>query len=163
MKNKFMKMAVAGLVLGASSFANAGLIFNNGSAISDSSRCAETSGACSGTWTIFDDFTVTNDSHITSVSWTAILYGGISDYNFSNIWFYDNDPVFDAGKLLFSHSAAGIVVANSLRANAFDITLSGFSKLPTSGTYWLGIQHNTDTNYGTVATTGRTINATQWQ
>jgi len=163
MNIKMLKAALAGLVLSVSGFVNAGLIYDNGSAIGDSFRCAETSGVCSGTWTLFDDFIVSDDSNITSITWTAILYGGLADYNFSNIWIYDNDPVFNSGSLLFSHSGAGTLVANGLINNAYDISLTGFSEMLTSGTYWLGIQHNTTSNYGTVARSGNPINATQWQ
>jgi len=32
-----------------------------------------------------------------------------------------------------------------------------------AGTYWIGIQHNTTSNYATVAMSGTSVNATQWQ
>lgn len=163
MNIKILKAAIAGLVLSVSGFANAGLIYDNGPAIADSDRCAETSGTCNGTWTLFDDFIVSNDSDITSVTWTTNLYGGLGDYNSSNIWFYDNDPVFGSGNLLFSYSDAGTTVANALGGNFYDITLSGFTETLMAGTYWIGIQHNTTSNYATVAMSGTSVNATQWQ
>jgi len=151
-----------GLFLFSASSA-AGVIYDNGTATGDSARCAETSGACSGSWTVFDDFVVGTDSEITSISWTARFYAGLSDYNFSNIWIYDNDPVFASGTQLFSFSSAGTVTASGLGSNFYDIALSGFSQTLAAGTYWLGLQHDTNASYATVASTGAVNNSTQWQ
>lgn len=154
---------MSALLLALSGLASAAVIYDNGVATGDSNRCAETSGACSGTWTIFDDFTLSADSEITSISWIANLYGGESDYNSSNIWVYDNDPVFNSGTLLFSYSSAGVVTSNALGFDFFDITLNGLSEVLSAGSYWLGIQHDTTANFATVAQTGFIDNATQWQ
>jgi hypothetical protein len=163
MKNIMLKGTITAIIIMLSSLANAALLYDNGVATEDSGRCAETSGICNGTWTIFDDFVISADSEITSISWTANLYGGQSDYNSSNVWVYDNDPVFNSGNLLFAYSAVGTLTANSLGSGFFDITLGGLSEILSAGSYWLGIQHDTTANYATVASTGFSDNATQWQ
>ncbi len=65
--------------------------------------------------------------------------------------------------MLFSFSSAGSLSSNALGTNFFDITLSGFSTTLSSGSYWLGFQHDTTADFGVMATTGSIINATQWQ
>jgi len=151
------------LFLLAHSSANAALLYDNGVAIGDSNRCAETSGRCSGEWALFDDFTLSNSSTIEAISWTANLYGGSSDYIGSNISIYDADPVFSGGSLLFSISSLGTLSANSLGGNFFDITVNSLSETLMAGTYWLGMQNDTLANYGTIARSSSFLNATQWQ
>lgn len=158
----FIKAISLILFLSVANLSQAALIFDNGVATADSGRCAETSGACSASWSVFDDFILGSSSEITSISWTARFYGGISDYNFSNIWIYDADPVFAGGSLLFSTSSAGALSANALGADFYDIEISGLSLNLTAGTYWLGMQHDTTGDFATVAMTGVFDNATQW-
>lgn len=159
---KLSKVITLIVLLSTANLAQAALIYDNGIATADSGRCAETSGACNASWSVFDDFTIGSSSEVTSISWTARIYNGISDYNFSNIWIYDADPVFDAGSLLFSTSDAGTLSANGLGANFYDIEISGLSVNLAAGTYWLGMQHDTTAGYATVAMTGVFDNATQW-
>lgn len=145
--------------------AQAAVVYNNGAAASDSGRCAETSGACDGRWTVFDDFTLSSAATITDIKWTANLYSGLSDYNGARAWIYSADPVFGSGTLLATVAAqVGSPTLSSLGGNFYDIDLSGLSISLGAGTYWLGMQNDTTFNYATVACTSDcTGNGTQWQ
>lgn len=158
-------IAASTMALALAAPASAALLFSNGPATGDSSRCAEDSGACSGAWTVFDDFTLGSNSTITSISWTAVLYGGLADFNGARAWIYSADPVFGGGTLLATVAVQGAnPTANGLGSGFFDLTLNTSIDL-TAGTYWLGLQHDTDNNFATVArsSTGTGAVATQWQ
>ena len=160
-------VAIVGVVLGLMTCgAQAAVLYNNGAAASNSSRCAEDSGACSGTWTVFDDFTLSSAATITDIKWTTYLYGGLSDYNGARAWVYSADPVFGNGTLLATVvTQVGSPARSSLGGNFYEIDLSGLSISLNAGTYWLGIQHDTTASYATVACTTacRSGNSTQWQ
>ena len=145
--------------------AKASTIYNNGAAASDSTRCAEDSGQCDGTWTVFDDFVVSSASTVTDIFWTSTFYGGLSDFNGIRAWIYDADPVFGGGNLLHTIGTQG---GNpSANGGFFDVQLTGLSINLLAGTYWLGMQHDTTSNYATVACIsggcGNTGTSTQWQ
>ncbi len=160
-------VAIVGVVLGLMTCgAQAAVVYNNGAAASNSYRCAEDSGACSGTWTVFDDFTLSSATTITDIKWTAYLYGGLGDYNGARAWVYSADPVFANGALLATVVAqVGSPTRSSLGGDFYDIDLSGLSISLNAGIYWLGIQHDTTFNYATVACTASCSsgNSTQWQ
>jgi hypothetical protein len=145
--------------------ANAATIYNNGSGFADSTRCAEDSGACAGTWTVFDDFVVSSPTILTDIFWTSTLYGGLADFNGIRAWIYDADPVFGGGNLLHTiGTQAGNPTANGF---FFDVQLTGLTINLQPGTYWLGMQHDTTSNFATVACIvggcESAGNSTQWQ
>jgi len=161
---KILKLAVAGLFAALSLSAQAGVVYSNGPANGDSNRCAEDSGACHGSWVVFDDFTLTSATSINSIRWTTILYRGLSDYLGSRAWIYTADPVFGGGSLLKTIDLQlNAVTANGVRSDAYDIVISGLDIQLGAGTYWLGMQQDTNASYGTVACSScGTGNGTQW-
>jgi len=161
---KMLKLAVAGLFAALSLSAQADVVFTNGPAVADSSRCAEDSGRCNGSWVVFDDFTLSGATSINSIKWTTILYGGVSDYLGSRAWIYSADPVFGGGTLLNTIDLQlNALTANGIRSDAYDIVIAGLDIELGAGTYWLGMQQDTINNYGTVACAScQSGNGTQW-
>ena len=158
--------AIMGVVLGLMAFgAQAAVVYNNGAAAGDSGRCAETSGACGGTWTVFDDFTLSSAATITDIKWTVFLTAGLGDYTGARAWVYSADPVFGSGVLLNTVVAQlGAPTQSSLGGNFYDIDLSGLSISLGAGTYWLGMQHDTTSSFAAVACTEPCSgHSTQWQ
>jgi hypothetical protein len=164
----FSLLATLGALTMSAMPAGAAVLYNNGAATAFSNRCADDSGDCGGqgTWTVFDDFTIGAASNVTRISWTAVLAGGTSDLNDVRAWIYNADPVFDGGTLLYAiapqggnPTAAGDVSGRA--AHNLEMFVDLFLE---SGTYWLGIQHNTDVTFGSVACAGICSgNSTQWQ
>ncbi|MBT9462453.1 PEP-CTERM sorting domain-containing protein [Hydrogenophaga sp.] len=158
-------VALSVIALSMASPASAALLFSNGPATANSNRCAEDSGICIGTWTIFEDFTLSANSTITSIGWTAYLYGGLADFNGARAWIYSADPVFGGGALLETVATQDASpTPNGLGDEVFDLTLNTSIDL-TVGTYWIGFQHDTHINYAIMASsaTGFGSLATQWQ
>jgi hypothetical protein len=161
---KILKLAVAGLFAALSLSAQADVVYTNGPALADSNRCAEDSGNCNGSWVVFDDFTLSGATSINSIKWTTVLYGGLSDYLGSRAWIYSADPVFGGGTLLKTIDLQlNGTIANGINANAYDIVLAGLDIELGAGTYWLGMQQDTNSNFGTVACANcGSGNGTQW-
>ncbi|WP_332742657.1 PEP-CTERM sorting domain-containing protein [Hydrogenophaga sp.] len=158
-------VALAVITLSMALPASAALLFSNGPTAGNSNRCAEDSGICIGTWTIFEDFTLGTNSTITSIGWTAYLYGGLADFNGARAWIYSADPVFGGGALLETVATQDASpTPNGLGDNVFDLRLNTSIDLA-AGTYWIGFQHDTEINYAIMAssTTGFGSSATQWQ
>ena len=144
-----------------SSNSHAVVVYDNGAPINDSYLCAEDSGICGGAeWTVFDDFTLSSATTITDISWVSTLWGGQSDLNGVRAWIYSADPVFNGGSLL--HTIA--LQSNAVVANGsfFNVTLTNLDISLDAGTYWLGMQHDTTSNFATVACSNCSIgNGTQ--
>lgn len=157
-------ISLAALLAAASLTAHAAPLFSNGPATEDSRRCAESNGLCGAQWTVFDDFTLSGPSVIEAISWTSYLYGGASDLHSARAWLYSGEPVFGGGTLLWALDAAPRVQASPLGGNAYALTLGQLAIPFAAGHYWLGIQHNTASNFGTVACANSCGGAfsTQW-
>lgn len=161
---KPLQMSIAAMLSALALTAQAAPLYTNGPATEDSLRCAEANGLCGAEWTIFDDFTLGAPSRIESISWTAYLYGGAADLRSVRTWLYSGDPVFGGGKQLFALDAAPRVQASALGGNAYSVTVGQLNIALAPGSYWLGIQHDTLSNYGTVACANSCGGAysTQW-
>jgi hypothetical protein len=163
---KFVAKSVLCLGVALTGVSNASIIYSNGPAAADSFRCAETSGNCSGTWTLFDDFTLSSAQTITGIKFTSVIHSGLSDLKGARAWIYSADPALGGGSLLASIAfQSGAPVANALGQNFFDLTLSGLNINLAAGNYWLGLQNDTTAGYGTIARTANCVHgcATQWQ
>jgi hypothetical protein len=150
---KSVKLVCASILAALSMNAQAGVLYSNGAAAGDTQRCAEDSGACFNVkWVVYDSFTLATNSHIDSIGWTAILYGGLNDYRGGRAWIYDKDPAFQSGTLLASIATqSNTPVQNASLWNGYDISLTGLDINLAAGTYWIGLQNSTYANYGTVA------------
>ncbi|WP_075793764.1 PEP-CTERM sorting domain-containing protein [Massilia putida] len=149
---KSLKLVCASVLAALSMNVHADVLYTNGSATGDSGRCAEDSGACSGSWVVYDSFDLAANSRIDSITWTAILYGGLGDYRGARAWIYDNDPAFNGGQLLSTIATqSNAPVQNNHVGGAYDISLTGLDINLAAGTYWLGMENSTKTNYATVA------------
>jgi hypothetical protein len=162
---KFLKFASA-VVLAVSSFtASAAVVYDNGAAVGDSNRCAEDSGACGDKWSVFDNFTLSSATSISTIKWTSYLYGGADDFGGARAWIYSADPAFAGGTLIYTIDlqTESLVGQNAnLGNNAFDIALTGLNLDLDAGNYWLGMQNHTFATYGTVArTNAQNGNSTQ--
>jgi hypothetical protein len=149
---KFLKLVCASVLAALSMNVHADVLYSGGSAAGDTGRCAEDSRACGVSWVVYDSFSLAANSHIDSINWTAILYGGLGDYRGARAWIYDKDPVFAGGTLLATVATqSNAPVQNNHLGNAFDISLTGLDINLAAGTYWLGLQNSTNLSYGTVA------------
>ena len=149
---KSLKLVCASVLAALSMNVPADVLYSNGSAAGNSGRCAEDSGACSGSWVVYDSFILAANSHIDSIDWTAILYGGLGDYRGARAWIYDNDPTYNGGTLLATIATqSNAPVQNNNVGGAYDISLTGLDINLAAGTYWLGMQNSTTTNYAPVA------------
>ena len=142
--------------------ANAGVVFDNGPMVAVSTHCAETSGACGGQWTVFDNFSLSGSTTVTGIGWSVRAYGGRSDLRGVKAWIYSADPVLSGGVLLAQiPEQTGAPVANGA---LYDVMMSGLSIDLEPGTYWLGMQIDTSVNYASVgAANPNAGTATQWQ
>jgi hypothetical protein len=149
---KSLKLVCASVLAALSMHVHADVLYSNGSAVGNSGRCAEDSNKCSGTWIVYDSFNLAANSHIDAITWTAILYGGLADYRGARAWIYDNDPTYDGGKLLATIATqSNAPVKNNNVGGAYDVSLTGLDIDLAAGTYWLGMQNSTKTNYATIA------------
>jgi hypothetical protein len=149
---KLVKLVCAGILAALSINAHADVLYSSGAALGDTGRCAEDSGACGASWVVYDSFTLAANSHIDSIGWTAVLYGGLNDYRGGRAWIYDNDPVYKGGTLLAAIAKqSNAAVQNTNLRNGYDISLTGLNIDLAAGTYWIGLQNSTNSNYGTVA------------
>jgi opacity protein-like surface antigen len=149
---KSLKLVCASVLAALSMNVHADVLYSNGSAAGDSGRCAEDNATCGGSWVVYDSFTLGANSHIDSIDWTAILYGGLGDYRGARAWIYDNDPVYNGGALLATIATqSNAPVTNNNVGGAYDVSLTGLDINLAAGTYWLGMQNSTATNYATVA------------
>lgn len=162
---KKIKFAVASLLASCAFSASATVVYNNGAATGDTGHCAETSGACSGSWAVFDNFTLAAATTVTGIDWTAYLYGGKADFLGGRAWIYSADPVFGSGTLLYTVALqSNALVGNAISSSAYDVALTSLNISLAAGSYWIGIQNATAAGYGTVACAGAcTGNSTQWQ
>jgi len=159
--------AAAATVALALPAAQAGVIYNNGAATSNPGWCTDDSGTCggSGSWTVFDDFTMGLPSHITGINFTVFLLGGLADFNGAQAAIYSGDPVLGGGTLVASIAMQGGAPSlNALGGDAYDLHLSGLDIYLAAGTYWLGMHTDTNALPATIACSGACSgNATQWQ
>jgi hypothetical protein len=161
---KILKLVGALACAAVSYSAHADVVYSNGAAERDSGICAEDSGKCGASWVVFDDFTLSRTTTISSLHWTTMLYGGLPDYRGSRAWIYSADPVFGGGVLLKTIDLQlNPAVANGMHSDAFDIVIDGLDIELDAGTYWLGMQQHTNADFGTVACSSCSWgNATQW-
>lgn len=151
---KSVKLMCASILAALSLNVHADVLYSSGAATGNTNRCAEDSGACYATWAVYDSFTLAANSHIDAVSWTAVLFGGQGDYRGGRAWIYDNDPVFAGGTLLATIATqSNAPVQNNHVWNGYDIALTGLDINLAAGTYWIGVQNSTYSNYGTAACT----------
>jgi hypothetical protein len=149
---KFLKLVCASVLAVLSMHVHADVLYSGGSAAGNSGRCAEDNNVCGGTWIVYDSFSLAANSHIDSITWTAVLYGGLTDYRGARAWIYDNDPTFNGGKLLSTIATqSNAPVKNTHVWNGYDISLTGLDIDLAAGTYWLGMQNSTKTNYAPLA------------
>lgn len=150
---KSLKLVCASVLAALSMNVHADVLYSNGSAVGNSSRCAEDSGVCDkAAWIVYDSFSLAANSRIDSITWTAILYGGLGDYRGARAWIYDNDPTYEGGKLLATIATqSNAPVKNNNVGGAYDISLTGLDINLAAGTYWLGMQNSTKTNYAAIA------------
>jgi hypothetical protein len=147
-----LKLVCASVLAALSMNVHADVLYSNGSAVGNSGRCAEDNATCGGSWVVYDSFTLAANSRIESIDWTAILYGGLGDYRGARAWIYDNDPTFNGGKLLATIATqSNAPVQNNNVGGAYDVSLTGLDINLAAGTYWLGMQNSTATNYASVA------------
>jgi hypothetical protein len=97
---KPVKLVCTSVLAALSINVHADVLYSGGPATGNTNRCAEDSGACSASWVVYDSFTLAAQSHVDSVSWTAVLFGGLGDYRGGRAWIYDNDPAYQGGTLL---------------------------------------------------------------
>jgi hypothetical protein len=149
---KSLKLMCASVLAALSLNVHADVLYSNGPATRNTNRCAEDSGACLGSWVIYDSFSLAADSHIDAIGWTAVLYGGLGDYRGARAWIYDKDPVFQGGALLATIATqSNAPVKNNNVGGAYDISLTGLDIDLAAGTYWIGVQNSTYSSFGTVA------------
>jgi len=150
---KSLKLVCASVLAALSMNVHADVLYSNGSAAGNSGRCAEDSGVCSNaSWVVYDSFILAANSHIDSIDWTAILYGGLGDYRGARAWIYDNDPTYNGGKLVATIATqSNAPVQNNNVGDAYDISLTGLDITLAAGTYWLGMQNSTQSSYASVA------------
>lgn len=159
------KFLIAAAFAALSTGATAAPVYDNGAAGANSNRCAEDSFACTGSWVLYDNFSLAKNTNVTGISWTAYLYDGISDYMGVRAWIYSADPVFGGGQLLHTVGVQknAAVKNNALSGNAYLVSLTGLDIDLAAGSYWLGMQNDTKKGYGTIAcaVVCNTGNATQ--
>ncbi len=149
---KPVKLVCASVLAALSINVHADVLYSGGPATGNTNRCAEDSGACSASWVVYDSFTLAAQSHVDSVSWTAVLYGGLGDYRGGRAWIYDNDPAYQGGTLLATIATqSNAPVQNQNVWNGYDISLTGLDINLAAGTYWIGVQNSTYSSFGTVA------------
>jgi len=148
MNIKMLKVALIGLLLSVSSFANAGLMFDNGTTIDQTNT---TWNMTSPNWTIYEDFFLTNDSIITNINY-SIFATSLASYQQSFISILDG---FSGNIIVALFSSTGAVSANGLVSNngavplGFNIALIGLNINLSSGNYVLGL--STDCSLCSVA------------
>jgi len=158
-----MKLAQTSLAIAialASLTSQAAVLFDNGAPLNNTNRCVSGPNNCSGsgTWTIFDDFTLTNSSTVTGFeNWNS--YGSASNYSITNWSIWTSEPS-NQGTALFSGSSVASIDTSSSFIHA---VVSGLSLNLAAGKYWLGINHTTTNNniWTYVSSTNGSNNAIQ--
>lgn len=146
----------------ASSPAYAGVLWDNGTAISNSGRCDSTP-VCNGSpWTVYDNFTLGSASTVTGLTYndyfhTVAPYNGTT-YDGTNWTIWNSDPFTASGPVASGTSVGleGPVGGDAAGSTLFTVT--GLDVSLDAGTYWLGIQNivgaDTQTTRALSATTG---------
>jgi hypothetical protein len=135
------------LLFGYSQPARAGLIWDNGIPASITTSCNSSPDVCNGPvgntgWTIFDDFTLEQDTTIASLRYDSYFQvGGVSDYISTNWSIWEVDPLNVLGfPPLFTGNAVARVATDTRGA----VTVSSFTladlnvDLVDATTYWFG-------------------------
>jgi hypothetical protein len=140
-----------------SHYSQATLLYDNGDTdnLSADTRCDAGPDVCPEgdgfTWTVYDDFTVTGDSTITSISYTDWFFtGDPSNYLTTNWSIWDSAPSL-TGSALYSGAAvaslASTGVVSTEGAEQYTFTITGLSLDITGGTtYWFGNSNVTTNN-----------------
>lgn len=129
------------LALFMSNLANAGLIYDSGTAISSSGNCDAESCLGSTEWWAIDDFTADSDWIITGFEFFSS--GGSQTNYISTSWelISSNNPF---GPALFSGTSVATILGDSYLVSGLNIYLS-------AGTYFLSHHHDYSIEYATTA------------
>lgn len=140
-KKTLLAAALTAGLFSAANIAKADVvIFDNGLPVGNSNRCNSGPNSCGGTgsWTIYDNFTLAAAATITGfANWNLGNSSNINDYGSTNWSIWSVTP-YNGGSALYS--------GNSLAAVSSDLgfiktSVSGLSLNLSAGTYWLGINH----------------------
>jgi len=140
MKNKFLKMAVAGLILSVSGLANAGLIYDNGGPSTDTGYPIKLPNETA------DDFILAGTANINSVAFYFQNYNGITGWNQDITYSFYNDNLGSLGSLIASAAGVNVNAVDSGLpwccggGNAWLVNFDLASTVTLSaGHYWLGL------------------------
>lgn len=139
---------VAIAIVASASLAQAGVVFDNGGPAGDSFRCISGPDACggSGTWTIYDQFTLNAATTVSGfANWNYEYYGGA--YASTNWSIWTSTPT-NGGSALYSGSSTATISSDQGSTLA---SVNGLSISLAAGTYWLGINHTVNDGIWTYA------------
>jgi hypothetical protein len=141
MRIQMLKAALVGVVLSVSGLANAGVIYDSGSAVSDSNRCDAEN--CSGTteWWALDDFTSYSDWNVTGFEFFS---DGASEANYISTSWEIISSANPYGAALYSGTSVSKISGNSHLVSGLNFELS-------AGTYFLSHHHDYSTERNTTA------------
>ncbi|MFT3857502.1 MAG: PEP-CTERM sorting domain-containing protein [Aquabacterium sp.] len=159
MRFPILSSMVMSAALAASTLSHAAVVYDNGAPFGDSHWCDSGPLHCGGnTWTINDDFTLSQDTVITGIDiWNS--NGSAADYVNTtwSIWSRQPDRTFEP-------IATGTTVADISMDKGFILSrLSGLSVSLEAGQYWLGFSHqiSTDNPWTYVTTSAGSGNVVQ--
>jgi PEP-CTERM motif len=133
------------------------VIWNNGAPLSISTNCDSSPDVCNGPvgnsgWTVYDNFSISAATTITSFTYdSSFLSGSASDYLSTNWSIWALDPITSL-EFSFSAFATGNATATLSTDSSGAVTATAFSvsgisvDLTTAGTYWLGYDNVLDSN-----------------
>jgi hypothetical protein len=149
---KLKSTLVAASLIACSSLSQAATLYDNGPAVGDSTWCHSNTFTCqSSGWTIYDNFSLAQDSVVTGLTYSTIFSTSAAAYVSTNWSIWDADPKFNfSGGSLFSGTDIGTLSAGP--ASTSTITIEGLNVALASGDYWLGTQVNV--NDGSITTYG---------
>ena len=154
MKNKYLKVYLASLMLSIScivNIASAGLIVDNGFNVNATNGAGWYNNTATN-WRTWDDFAVANDTIITSASF--LMQNSASSYVFEIR--SDNTGTFGSSVFSVALSAADVTVTSvGLGFNQFDFDLSSINLL--AGTYWASFSGNSGLYGSKVGSFGATM------
>jgi hypothetical protein len=142
-RDAFFAICVGTLCVSA---AQAAVLYENGPLSGSSGFCDQGPSGCggSGTWTYYDDFTLTSPSIVTGFDYTDWFYEGTpADYVQTNWSVWDSDP-FTAAAPLATGTTAATITPNGPPSVQYLFTVTGVNPLnlvAPPGTYWLGINN----------------------
>jgi hypothetical protein len=146
--------------------AMAAVLYDAGAVASDSFACAQSGGACGGSFYIADDFTLNSSATINVIRWTTVLTGGAdTSFNGARAWILSAPGPLSSSILHTISLQAVTPTANASLADAYDIALVDVIGINLSaGTYWLAVQSDVSSGFATGAMTANLLGAQseQW-